>query len=218
MPILPPRLLRALERFNAAHPWDHNAHYHPWILRQLPRRFATALDVGCGAGDLARLLAVRAEKGVVGIDSDAAIVRRAQELTSPSAPVTFLVADAPGGLPEGPYDVITCVAVLHHLPLAETLAQLRSRLAPGGTLLVVGLARDEELVDQLLGFASIPLNLLMGLVKNRGRTATRPVSMTAATRPAETPFAEIAHEARRVLPGVRLRRRLFWRYTLVWRG
>jgi len=30
-------------------------------------------------------------------------------------------------------------------------------------------------------------------------------------------FAEIVAEARRVLPRARLRRRLLWRYTLVWR-
>ncbi len=38
------RLLQALDRFNAAHPWDHNAHYHRWILRQLPHRSGSALD------------------------------------------------------------------------------------------------------------------------------------------------------------------------------
>lgn len=37
MPLIPPRLLRALDSFNAAHPWSHNAYYHPWLLRQLPR-------------------------------------------------------------------------------------------------------------------------------------------------------------------------------------
>lgn len=218
MPILPYRLLRALERFNSAHPWDHNAHFHPWILRQLPRGFGHALDVGCGAGDLVRLLARRAQEAVVGVDSDPGIVERARELSPPDAPVTYLVADVSQGVPEGPYDVITCVAVLHHLPLTETLTHLRDQLAPGGTLVVVGLVREQEVVDHLLGFASIPLNLLMGLIKNRGRTAARPVAMTAPTRPAQTGFAELAREARRILPGVRLRRRLFWRYTLVWRA
>ncbi|MFF4502939.1 class I SAM-dependent methyltransferase [Streptomyces sp. NPDC001401] len=218
MKILTPRVLRALERFNAAHPWDHNAHYHPWLLRQLPRRIDRALDVGCGTGDLVRLLAGRA-KEVCGVDSDPGIVDRARELAGDRYPhVTFSVAGAPGGLPPGSYDVITCVAVLHHLPLAETLTRFRQQLAPGGTLLVVGLAREEAFVDHLLGYASIPLNAVTGWVKNRGRTAARPASMTAVTRPADAAFAEIVREARRILPGARLRRRLFWRYTLVWRA
>lgn len=29
-------VLRALERVLATHPWDHNAHYHRWFLRQPP--------------------------------------------------------------------------------------------------------------------------------------------------------------------------------------
>jgi 2-polyprenyl-3-methyl-5-hydroxy-6-metoxy-1,4-benzoquinol methylase len=218
--ILPPSVLRALERFHAAHPWDHNAHYHPWIMRQLPSRYGRVLDVGCGSGDLVRLLAGRSTSSVLGVDSDPAIVDRARELTSPDAPITFTAADAMTGLPDGPdgvYDVITCVAVVHHLPYADALTLFRRRLAPGGTLVVVGLARAESLVDHLLGGAAIPANVVMAWVKNRGRPAARPVAMTARTRGAEMGFAEVVREARRVLPGCRVRRRLFWRYTLVWR-
>jgi hypothetical protein len=29
-------------------PFDHNDHYHPLLLRQVPRDAVTALDVGCG--------------------------------------------------------------------------------------------------------------------------------------------------------------------------
>lgn len=209
------RVLQALERFNAAHPWDHNAHYHPWILRQLPKRCDRALDVGSGSGDLARLLATRA-KEVHGIDSDPAIVARAQELTAPAVPVTFSVADALTGVPAGSYDVITCVAVVHHLPFTEALTVFRRHLAPGGTLVVVGLAREEGPGDHLLSAASIPLNAAMGWFKNKGRTAPRPASMTARTRPADMSFSDIVREARQILPGARVRRRLFWRYTLVW--
>lgn len=40
--------------------------------------------------------------------------------------------------------------------------------------------------------------------------------MTALTRPAEMSFSDLVREAHDALPGARLRRRLFWRYTLVW--
>ncbi|MFF9350033.1 class I SAM-dependent methyltransferase [Streptomyces sp. NPDC014734] len=210
------RLLRALDRFNAAHPWDHNAHFHRWILRQLPARCDRALDVGSGSGDLARLLATRA-RAVDGIDADPEIVARARELTGPDGPVTFAVAEAPDGAPYGPYDAITCVAVLHHLPLTDALTAFRERLAPGGTLVVVGLARESTRVDFLLALVSVPLNAATGWIRNKGRPSPRPASMTARTRPASTTFPETVREARRVLPGARLRRRLFWRYTLVWR-
>lgn len=136
----------------------------------------------------------------------------------PGVPAAFAVAGAPTGLPTGPYDVITCVAALHHLPFAEALTRFRDQLAPGGTLVVVGCAREVDTVDRLLGVLSIPLNLAIGWLKNRGRrAAARPVSMTAVTRSPEMTFAEIRREADRLLPGARLRRRLFWRYTLVWR-
>ncbi|MET9812154.1 class I SAM-dependent methyltransferase [Streptomyces sp. NPDC006355] len=174
----PSRIPRALDRFHTARPWDHNAHFHPWILRQLPARPGSALDVGCGSGDLARLLAGRAGR-VHGIDADPAITARARELTPASAPVTYTVAEAPGGLPDAAYDALTCVAYL-------------------------------------LSFVSVPLNIVMALLKNRGRRVARPVAMTARTRAADMTFSEIAREARTVLPGARLRRRLFWRYTLVW--
>ncbi|MFB7916418.1 class I SAM-dependent methyltransferase [Streptomyces sp. NPDC056061] len=210
------RFLRALDRFNTAHPWDHNAHFHRWILRRLPARCDRALDVGSGSGDLARLLATRA-RAVDAVDADPEIVARARELTVPGTPVTFAVAEAPDGVPPGPYDAITCVAVLHHLPFADALAAFRERLAPGGTLVVVGLARESTRVDLLLALVSVPLNAATGWIRNRGRPAPRPASMTARTRPAAMTFPEIVHEARRVLPGAHLRRRLFWRYTLVWR-
>ncbi|MFF0015738.1 class I SAM-dependent methyltransferase [Streptomyces sp. NPDC005374] len=212
--LLTPRVLAALQAFNDAHPWSHNAHFHPWLLRQLPARFDRALDVGCGSGDLARLLTARAAH-VHGIDSDGRIIGEARELTDPGLPVVFSVADVMS-YGEGPYDVITCVAVLHHLPLAGALARFRSQLAPGGTLVVVGVAQEDTRVQRLLGLVSVPLNAVTGWIKHRGRKAPLPVAMTAVTRQPEVPYTQVVREVGRVLPGARLRRRLFWRYTLVW--
>ncbi|MEU2131329.1 class I SAM-dependent methyltransferase [Streptomyces sp. NPDC018352] len=210
-----PRVVRALEQFHATHPWDHNAHYHRWILRRLPRRFGSALDVGSGSGDLARLLASRAG-AVHGIDVDPTILARARELTAPTAPVTFSVGDVLKEVPPGPYDVITCVATIHHMPFSDALTRFRQHLAPGGTLIVVGLSRRQSRSDHLIDAVAIPSNVAMAWIKNKGRKAPRPASMTAPTRPATMTFADIVRDAHRALPGVRLRRRLFWRYTLVW--
>ncbi|MET9831208.1 class I SAM-dependent methyltransferase [Streptomyces sp. NPDC006385] len=210
-----PRVLRALERFNDTYPWDHNAHYHRWILRQLPKRFNRALDIGSGSGDLARLLAGRAA-AVTAVDSDPAITARAQKLTPAELAVTFTVADAMAEFPADSYDVITCVATIHHLPFAEALNCFRRHLAPGGALVIVGLARARTPVDHLLGVVAVPANAAMGWLKNKGRRSPLPVSMTARTRSVDMTFDDIVRETRDVLPGARLRRRLFWRYTLVW--
>ncbi|HEY5986315.1 MAG TPA: hypothetical protein VIV12_08070 [Streptosporangiaceae bacterium] len=48
---------RWLAGVNARHPWNHNEHFHRWILRNLPARRLAAVDVGCGTGMLAGRLA-----------------------------------------------------------------------------------------------------------------------------------------------------------------
>lgn len=209
-----PGLLAAVDRFNDAHPWDHNARYHRWLLEQAPARVHRALDVGCGTGDLVRALAGRADE-VVGVDADPRVVDLARAATGERPGVSFRVADAAADLPEGPFDVVTCVAVLHHLPFAPTLERLRDRLAPGGILLVLGVHEPSQFTDHLLASAAVPANLAVGWA--HGRRA-RPASMTARTAPAAMTLPGIAREAGRVLPGVRLRRHLFWRHSLVWRA
>ncbi|QJT06670.1 methyltransferase domain-containing protein [Streptomyces asoensis] len=87
--------------------------------------------------------------------------------------------------PAGPYDVITCVATIHHLPFTQALARFRRHLAPGGTLVIVGLSRARTPADHLFGAVAIPANAAMGWLKNKGRASPRPVSMTAPTHSAD---------------------------------
>jgi len=47
--------------------WGHNAHYYPFLLKHLPPRPDEALEVGCGTGAFARVLAERCGR-VVAID------------------------------------------------------------------------------------------------------------------------------------------------------
>jgi SAM-dependent methyltransferase len=65
--------------------WDHNAHYHAFLLGQLPTRCGQALDVGCGTGSFARLLAGRCDQ-VLGIDLSPRMVAVAIPAPQPSRP------------------------------------------------------------------------------------------------------------------------------------
>ena len=47
--------------------WDHNNHYHSFLLKQLPAHCKTILDIGCGTGEFSRLLASHAKR-VVALD------------------------------------------------------------------------------------------------------------------------------------------------------
>lgn len=71
-----------------------------------------------------------------------------------------------------PYDVVTCVASIHHMPFSEALTCLRQHLASGGTLVVVGVYRPRSRSDYLIDAAAIPVNVAMAWVKNKdGRLA-----------------------------------------------
>lgn len=208
------RALACCDAWNQAHPWDHNAHHHGWIERHLPANVDTALDVGCGTGDLVRRLSRRA-RHVTGLDADPASINTARHLSREQHNVDFrcedlLSADLPGG-----YDAITALAVLHHVPFEPALTRLRDLLVPGGTLVVLGVYREETPSDYLLSAAAIPANLVMGAVKTRQRrSAQRPIAMTAPTAPTTTTLREVREVAHRQIPGAALRRHLFWRYSL----
>ena len=85
---------RGLARANARHPWDHNAHFHRWILRALPTRLDRVLDVGCGRGTLLARLAARAERAE-GIDPDPGMARAPRLQCAPSPERRCTVAHSP---------------------------------------------------------------------------------------------------------------------------
>lgn len=57
---------------------SHNDHYHNYLLRHLPAKCENALEVGCGTGTFARLLAARSEH-VLALDLSPEMIRIARE-------------------------------------------------------------------------------------------------------------------------------------------
>ena len=213
---------RWLARANARHPWSHNEHFHGWILRNLPARRRAAVDVGCGTGVLAGKLALRFAR-VTGIDADEGMAAAAGARLAGDPRVNIIRCrfDAfAGAAAEGEADLITMVAVLHHLDLGDTLPRIERLLAPGGRLLVVGLAKGDSPADAVIDLVSAAANPVVGLVKHprpvrlHDRAATGQPAMPV--RDPSATLAEIAAAAGARLPGAAVRRRLFFRYTLRW--
>ena len=213
---------QALAKINARHPWNHNEHFHGWILRNLPARRGVAVDVGCGKGVLAGKLATQFAH-VTGIDRNEGMAAAAAARLRGVPQVSIQrcdFADFSSTAGDGGADLITMVAVLHHMDLGDALARIPRLVAPGGRLLVVGIARPDSLADLAFDVISGAVNPVMGMIKHP--RPVRPPERTPDTQPAvpvmdpTTTFAEIAKAARAHLPGSTVRRRLFFRYTLLW--
>ncbi|MCU4747313.1 MULTISPECIES: class I SAM-dependent methyltransferase [Streptomyces] len=199
-------------------PFDHNDHYHRWLLRTARRLSGPgpALDVGCGTGAFARKLAA-AGYTVEGIDPSPEVIAAARAATVGPNP-RFREGDiTTAALPRDHYAVITALASLHHVPF-ETVARLRDALAPGGTLLILGCAPDRTALDHAYGLVSVPLNAAARLAcwAHDRATGRRPPPKPPVRDPT-VPLPVIRRRAAELLPGARVRRRLFWRHTLVHR-
>ncbi len=189
-------------------PWNHNIHHHPIVLDAVPEGARTALDVGCGEGILTRELAAEVPE-VVGIDLDQPSIELAR--CTPQGGVSYVIGDVlTHPFEPASFDLVASIAALHHMDAATGLARLKALVRPGGRLVVIGLARTRLPRD--LGYE------LAGAVTTRVLKLRRRYWEHSAPMvwPPPTTHAEIREIAERVLPGVRYRRHVLWRYSLVW--
>lgn len=192
-------------------PWNHNTHYYPLATRHV-RAGTRALDVGSGDGLLTRVLLAAGAAEATGIDVDTAQTDRARAQAAGDGRLTYLTADAlTAPLDPRGYDLVTCFATLHHVDLDAGLARLRALTAPGGHLVVVGLARVGSPLDAAWSLAAVPAARVAGAVRSYWEHGS-PVADPRTTH------AEVRDAARSHLPGVRWRRHLYWRYSLTWRA
>jgi D-arabinose 1-dehydrogenase-like Zn-dependent alcohol dehydrogenase len=105
---------------------------------------------------------------------------------------------------DGQYTAVTAVASLHHIPLTEALSQMRSLLAPGGRLVIIG-CYELTPADHLVELIASPANMIMGLLKSANAREAR-IAMSARTAVPQHTLAEIRQAATRVLPGARIRK------------
>src|ERR1700733_6225006 len=112
----------------------------PLVLQELARVTGKhVLDLGCGEGYVARLVAQAGAQSIFGIDISSEMVGRAQKgaASGASCPMTFQSGNATNfqDFPRKRFDRVIAVFMVSYLSCAEMIAlfrTVRSRLAPGG--------------------------------------------------------------------------------------
>ncbi len=199
--------------------WDHNSHYHDFLLRHLPAHCAHALDVGCGTGTFARCLAARADR-VLALDLSPEMIRIARERSAGYPNVDFQVADVlTYEFPDTHFDCVASIATLHHLPFETTLQKLAQALKPNGVLLILDLFAAKGVIDKSIAGFAFPMHLALKWIK-LGRVRD-PAKVRAAwaehgRHDVYLTLPHIRQVCAVVLPGAQVTRHLLFRYSIVW--
>jgi SAM-dependent methyltransferase len=200
--------------------WDHNRHYHDFLLGQLPAHCEYALDIGCGTGSFSRLLAARSDR-VLALDLSSQMIAIARKRSKGYTNIDFQVADAKVWDPsEGQFDCIASIATMHHLPMGAMLAKMGRALTAEGRLAILDLYEPEGWTDTLCEALALPVSMGLRLLKTRRLGEPRQVQAAWAEHGRHDSYltlARIRRTSQSLLPGVQVRRHLLWRYSLVWK-
>ena len=200
--------------------WSHNSHYHGVLLKSAPAYCQEALEVGCGTGAFARLLAERAGH-VLALDLSPNMIRIAAERSAQYSNLDLEAGDVMiRRFSPGQFDCIASIATLHHLSLEEIVPKLKEALKPGGTLLILDLYKPEGLAGLLGSALAMPVSLALRLVKTRRLRDSKEIRQAWEAHGRHDSYLTLSQVRRlygALLPGARVQGHLMWRYSVVWK-
>ena len=200
--------------------WNHNVHYHDYLICQLPERCQQVLEIGCGTGRFSRLLAQRCEK-LIAIDLAPQMIRLAQECSKEYLNIEFVLRDVMAyDFPANQFDCIATLTTLHHLPTEIMLRRIREALKPGGVFVCLDLYQRSSLSDLLFDCVAYPSNFCLRLIKTGKLRESRQVREAYAEHGKTDRYltlSQIEQFCTAILPGALVRRHLLWRYSIIWK-
>jgi SAM-dependent methyltransferase len=199
--------------------WTANNQYHNSLLRYVPENCENALEIGCGTGAFARVLARRC-KHVVALDLSAEMIRVARSRSSQLGNVEFQLADAmTWDFPKSHFDFVCSIATLHHLEQRALLLKIKDALKPDGVLVVLDLVQSDSLTERMCDVVALGVSGSLRLMHN-GRLKPPPEVRKAweqhGKHDSYITMSQVRALADEILPGSRVERCLLWRYMLVY--
>lgn len=200
--------------------WTSNNHYHSSLLKYVPAGCENALEIGCGTGAFARLLAKRCKR-VVALDLSAEMIRVARSRSTQFDNLEFQLADAvQWDFPQSHFDFVCSIATLHHLEQRPLLVKIRDSLKPNGVLVILDLVESDSLVERMFDVVGYGVSGGLRLIHN-GRlqppAAVRKAWEQHGKHDHYLTVSQVRALADQLLPGASVRRCLLWRYLLVYK-
>lgn len=199
--------------------WTSNNHYHNLLLRHVPQNCEHALEIGCGTGAFARELARRC-RHVVALDLSPEMIRVARSQSKQFDNLEFHLTDAmTWNFPQSHFDFICSIATLHHLEQRELFVKMRDALKPRGVLVVLDLVASNGFVERMLDVMALGVSGGLRLVHNGRLNPPLEVRKAWEQHGKHDHYSTITQMralADAILPGSKVKRRLLWRYTLVY--
>lgn len=199
--------------------WTANNHYHGFLLKHVPQPCDNALEIGCGTGAFARQLAKHCKR-VIALDLSSEMIRVARSRSTQFDNLEYQLADVMSwDFPQSEFDFICSIATLHHLEQRQLLLKMKDALKPRGVLVVVDLVESNGLVERMLDVIGLGVSGSLRLIHN-GRlkppAEVRKAWEQHGKHDAYLTTSQVCALANEILPGATVRRRLLWRYTLVY--
>jgi len=199
--------------------WDHNRQYQNYLLKNIPKNCNCILDVGCGTGELTKKLTSYGKK-VIGIDISENMLHEAHKRNSDEK-IEYIKTSVEDYLEETDkrFDIIISTAALHHMNEERILKTMKDKLIENGKILILDIVKEKTVMDYFLSIIAVILNPIIMLVMD-GRLRVSKNEREAWEEHFQydkyLTITEVKNIAKKVLGKAKIKKHLFWRYSLIY--
>lgn len=199
--------------------WNHNNCYFKELIRYVPENSDTCLEIGCGKGELSYMLSKKS-KNVIAVDLADKMIEKAKTLF-PNDNISYICSNILDmKFDDNSLDVIITTATAHHLPYEWLLCFSKDKLKKDGKLIILDLVKAKTISDHILWCSAILPNIIFNILKNGSLRKDDSHSKEPWEKHGQhdkyMTMEEIKIMANKHIPTAEIKRKLYWRYSLVW--